>query len=460
MQPPSSNILRRSRPAFHQAPGPKRPFAGNLRAAARDSIAFYEDATREFGGIVRFSYSKNRAWHLISDPAMIEWVLQTNFKNYPKGFFFSKRLRLLTGDGLISSEGELWLRQRRLAQPAFHRQRLAQLTDLMRDAAREMLNRWDKSPAAKPLNISDETMRLTLQVVGRALFRTELAHHADATYDALTQILAYIDFRMKHPFAASEKVPTRRNKSFLRAKNALDTIALDIIQARHRSGKDEGDLLSMLMQVRDEDSGEGMSDTQLLDEVRTIMLAGHETTAMALAWTWNLLSENPHIQRRLENEVDTVLGGREPKFDDLEKLRYTRQVFEEALRLYPSFWLLARQAKEADTIGGYDIRAGSTIALSPYITQRLPQFWPEPEKFDPDRFVPDAVRPKFSYFPFGGGPRLCIGQNFALMEAQIILAMTAQRFRLTTVPGQNLELAQTLTLRPRDDLKMTLEKRE
>lgn len=424
----------------------------------RDSIGLYENATREFGGIVRFDYGKNRVWHFVSEPQFVEQVLLGNLKNYPKGFFFRQRVRLLTGDGLISSEGEFWMRQRRLAQPAFHRQRLVQLVEVMTGATREMLARWENHPAARPLNVSEETMRLTLQVVGVALFRTELGRHADEVYHALTHVLEYINFRLRNPFAPSEKIPTARNRAFLHNKKTLDDLALAIIQARRKSGDDEGDLLSMLMQARDEDSGEGMSDSQLLDEVQTIMLAGHETTAVALAWTWKLLSEHPQAAQRLHDEVQSVLGGREPTWDDLENLRYTRQVFEEAMRLYPPFWLLARQALEDDEIGGYFIPAGSTIALSPYITHRLPHLWENPEQFNPDRFAPDAVRPKFAYFPFGGGPRLCIGQNFALMEAQIVLAMTAQRFDLNMVPGQQVELAQTLSLRPKSHLMMTLER--
>jgi cytochrome P450 len=442
------------------APGPQRPFAGNLRAAVRDSIGLYEGATAQYGPIVRFAYAKNRAWHLVSDPAGVEWVLQGNFKNYPKGFFFSKRLRLLTGDGLFSSEGDFWLRQRRLAQPAFHRARLAQLVAVMTGATREMLHRWEKQPSAEPLNVSEEGMWLTLQVVGLALFKAALGNHAGEIYQSLTRILDYINYRMQHPFAPPENIPTPRNRTFLRDKQTLDDLALNVIRARRQSGRDEGDLLSMLMQARDEDSGEGMSDRQLLDEVRTIMLAGHETTAVALAWTWKLLSEHPEARVRLENEVDDVLNGREPQMEDLEKLRFTRAVFEEALRLYPPVWLMARQAAQDDEIGGFHIPAGSTIALSPYITQRLPELWPEPQKFNPDRFMPGAApRPKFAYFPFGGGPRLCIGQNFALMEAQIILALTAQRFRLEMVPGQKIELAQTLTLRPKSNLMMTLQRR-
>ena len=434
---------------------------GSLPDVRRDPIGFYLDATKRYGGIVRFRYGRKRSWHLVAHPNLVEYVLQTNVKNYPKGYFFNTRLKTLTGNGLLTSEGDFWLRQRRLAAPAFHRQSLAQLTDAMTGPTQEMLDRWKACPATRPLDVSEEMMRLTLQIVGRSLFKAELGTHAETVYQSLTGALEHINHRMRNPLSPPEHIPTPRNRAFKKDRQALDDVALGIIQGRRQTGEENNDLLAMLMAARDADTGEGMNDTQLLDEVRTLMLTGHETTAVALAWTWKLLARHPEVRQKMQDEIDQVLQGRIPTLDDLPQLRYTRMIFDEALRLYPPVWGITRQAVNNDEIGGYTINAGSTIVILPYVTHRLEEFWPNPDVFDPERFNPDqpTTRPRFAYFPFGGGPRLCIGQNFALMEAQIILAMITQKFQLDLVPEHPIALSQSLTLRPRYGLKMTLRPR-
>ena len=332
----------------------------------------------------------------------------------------------------------------------------------MTDATDSMLGEWSGyAQKNHSFDVTESMMRLALQVVGRSLFSTELGEHSELVYHAMSGVLAHIGFRMFNPFSHSERVPTKRNRTFLRDRRTLDDVSRHIIAERHREGGDRGDLLSMLMLARDEETGEGMSDAQLLDEVRTIMFTGHETTAVALSWTFKLLAAHPEIRERLQNEVEEVLQGRTPTLEDLPRLNFTRQIFEETLRLYPPVWCIPRHCNEPDEIGGYDIGADSTVVILPYLTHRHPDFWDDPEAFDPDRFSPERSenRAKFAYFPFGGGPRVCIGANFSMMEAQIILAMVTQKFQLDLVPGHPIAMSQSLTLRPRHGLKMTLHSR-
>ncbi len=446
-------------PSRH-APGPPGRFLfGSLLDVRENPIEFYAEATRRYGDVVRFRYGRRKAWHLVNNPAHIEWILQKNVGNYPKGFFFNRRISLLCGNGLVTSEGDFWRRQRRLAQPAFHRQRLANLVGTMTDATDSMLGEWDDyARRDHAFDVTESMMRLALQVVGRSLFSTELGEHSERVYHAMSGVLAHIGFRMFNPFSAGEKVPTKRNRTFVRDRHTLDEVSRHIIEERRREGGDRGDLLSMLMLARDEETGEGMSDAQLLDEVRTLLFTGHETTAVALSWTFKLLAQNPHVRERLQSEVDEVLQNRTPTLEDLPRLTFTRQIFEETLRLYPPVWCIPRHCNQADEIGGYDIGADSTVVILPYLTHRHPDFWDNPEAFDPDRFSLERCenRAKFAYFPFGGGPRVCIGANFSMMEAQIILAMVTQKFQLDLVPDHPVSMSQSLTLRPRHGLKMTL----
>jgi len=442
------------------APGPRGwPLLGSLPDVGRDPIGYYEAARRQHGDVVRFRSNGKNSWHYLAHPDDIEYILQSNWRNYAKGFFFSARLKLLTGDGLFTSEGDFWLRQRRLTQPAFHRQRLDEWAKITTDATEVLLRDWQPlAKSGEAFDVTTEMMRLTLQVVGRTLFSTDLGAEAEKIYGALTIALDHISYRMFHPLSPPENIPTPRNRRFRNARQVLDDVSLAMIRERRAQGTDTGDLLSMLLLARDEDTGEGMDDRQLRDEIMTILMAGHETTAVALSWAWWLLSENPEVWERLQAELDTALSGRTPGIQDVPNLPYTRMIIQEAMRVYPPIWAMTRQAVEDDTIRGYHIKAGSTIIVMQYITHRHPEFWPNPERFDPENFAPEVAnsRPRFAYFPFGGGPRGCLGNNFAMMEAQLILAMIAQRHKLVPVKGQQVVPEPSITLRPRNGIMMTL----
>lgn len=334
----------------------------------------------------------------------------------------------------------------------------------MVEAAREMADHWSKiADSGRPFDVAADMMKLTLKIAGLALFSTETSQHAETVAHSLTTVLEYLNYRLTHPISLPQKTPLPRNIRYFRALAKLDKVVGDIISGRRVSGEDRGDLLSMLLLARDEETGGGgMSDRQLRDEVMTIYLAGHETTAVALSWTWYLLALHPEIERKLHEEIDRALDGSPPTFDALPLLPYTKTVIEESMRLYPPVWATVRQSKRSDVIGGYDIPAGAVIEICQYVTHRHPDFWENPEVFDPERFRPEiaASRPRSAYFPFGGGPRICIGNNFAMMEAQIALAVMAQRYRLKLVPDHPVEPDPKFTLRPRYGVKVILEKRK
>jgi len=396
--------------------------------------------------------------YLVSHPDLIKHILQDNNRNYHKSVGYEKT-RPMLGYGLLTSEDDFWRRQRRLAQPAFHRKHISAFATTMTDATSQMLQRWQHhAESGAPFNAAAEMMRLTLTIVGRTLFNTDLSDEADKVGQALTIALEHTNRRMQSLFDLGEKLPTPENRRFNEAIKTLDEVVYGMIEERRRTNIDNGDLLSLLLHAQDEETGERMSDKQLRDEAMTIFLAGHETTANALAWTWYLLSKHPDVARRLRNELAAVLGGRTPTLDDLPNLVYTKMVLDEALRLYPPAWAIGRNSLAADKLGDYHLPANSIVVLSPYVTHRLPEFWPNPEGFDPERFRPEQAenRPRFAYFPFAGGPRLCIGNNFALMEMQLILAMIAQRYHLDLVPGHPIELEPMVTLRPRHGVLVTL----
>jgi cytochrome P450 len=440
------------------APGPRYalPF-GFFIEARRDPLGYLQGVARQFGDVVRVG-----AWpvlfHMAYHPDHIKYVLQENNRNYWKGDLVGKAKPLI-GDGLFTSEGDFWRRQRRLAQPSFHRERIARFAAIMADATGRLLDQWQaQAGVSRPIDIMPELSALTLSIVGRALFSIDLTGEAADVGRAMLEALEFLTHRSMHLIDVPLTIPTPRNRRFLRARRELDRVVFAIIAQRRENGGEAEDLLAMLMAARDPETGEGMSDQQLRDEVMTFVLAGHETTAVTLAWVFHLLAQYPQSAAQLRDEVGRVLDGRIPTLADLPLLVYTRRVVEETLRLYPAVPVLSRQTFEADQIGGYDIPANSGVMMSPYVTHRDARLWKDPERFDPDRFTPErsAERPRFAYLPFGGGPRLCIGNEFALMEAQIILAMVMQRYRLEADPGHRVEPEIRVTLRPRNGVKMFL----
>ena len=428
----------------------------------RDPLAFLLENAQAHGDFIHFPLG---LWdvYLLNDPALIKHVLQDNNRNYNKNTIQYNTLSVVTGRGLLTSDGETWRRQRRLIQPAFHRRRIAQLGDLMVSATRNMVDRWEA--AGVPLDIDAEMMQLSLEIVGKALFSLDLSQSAGELTRAVLTTLDYVVYRASTPIAAPLWWPTRRNGRFLAARRLLNNVIAEMVQNRRAQlaagQQPPDDLLTMLLEARDPESGDGMSDTQIRDEIITLLIAGHETVASGLTWSYYLLAQRPDIVDRLQAELDGVLDGRSPAMTDLPQLHLTRAIFDETLRLYPPAWIITRRAIAADRLGSGEIPANGLILISPYVIHRHPDFWPEPEQFNPDRFLPgaDDGRPRFAYIPFGGGPRLCIGDQFALTEAQLIIAEVARRGRLELLPDQKVVMEPLVTLRPQHGLWMTWQKR-
>jgi len=426
----------------------------------RDPLRFLMTNAAAHGDFIHYPL---RLWEVfqITHPAIIKHILQDNNRNYTKNTIQYNTLAQVTGRGLLTSDGPLWLRQRRLVQPAFHRKRIHAFGDDISTAAASMLDRWDARPNGTTIDVDAEMMQVALEIVGKTLFNLDLRHEAPEMTEGVLEMLAYVVYRAKAMVAPPISWPTGRNRRYRAAMTKLEGVIYGAIAARRAGGIDHGDILSMLLAARDEDTGEGMSDRQIRDEMATLIIAGHETVASALTWAWHLLAQHPAAWAELEAEVDAALGGRTPTADDLPALPYARMVFEETLRLYPPAWLITRRALAADRIGDATIPANAILIMSPYVTHRHPEFWPEPDAFQPRRFTPEAIaeRPRFAYIPFGGGPRLCIGDSFALMEGPLILAAVAQRYRLEGDANRPPQMDALVTLRPRGGLYMKATKR-
>lgn len=444
---------------LNRTPGPRGyPVLGLLPMAWKNPLQFLHEAARQYGDVVSLRLGVHRVY-LLNHPDHIKHVLHDNYRNYRKPTRVEK-IKVLFGEGLTLSDGDLWRRQRQLVEPAFHSQRVASLVTVMTQEIRMMLNRWSPLAASgQPLDIAAEMMRLAQSIAVKTLFSTDLGGEADAVRRALTIALDHVNHRAWAFLDLIERLPTPRNYRFWKALRTLDNVVYRMIAECRQTGKDTGDLLSMLMRTRDENTGAGMSEREVRDQVMTLFVAGHEPTATALAWTWYLLLKHPGVEQQLQTELATVLGGRVPTSQDLPKLTYTRMVIDEAMRLYPPTWLTARTPIQDDEIGCFHIPANSVVLLSPYVTHRHPAFWEEPDVFDPTRFTPGRVagRPRYAYFPFGGGPRMCMGKSFALMEAQLIIAMVAQTYRMHLVPGHPVEPRPMIALRPRHGILVTLE---
>lgn len=448
------------------APGPYQRFGFNVIPGfsplkSGNLLEEHQRNATRYGDIVRHRMGP-LVVHVLRHPDHIKYVLQENHENYHKGRGI-KKMKAVLGEGLLTSDGDLWKREHRLAQPAFHRQRLAQLAATMVGLTAEMLDRWSRGRGngAEPTDIHTEASRLTLNIAASTLFNVDVSHETSNVRIALATVIAELNRRLFRLFDPPEWFPTPNGRAFRLALQELDRIVYGIIETRRRQPSDRPDLLGMLLEAKDEETGESMSDEQVRNETMTLFLAGHESTANALAWTWYLLSLSPGETRRVEREVDSVLGGRLPTFDDLAKLRHTRAVVDEALRIYPPVWLVTRTPLRDDVIGGFHVPKGSLVVVSPYLAHRHPAFWSNPEGFDPDRFLGDEAknRHKYAYIPFGGGPRICIGGPFALMEATFAVAMAAQRFRLELAPAARVEPHAYVTMRPRGAVPMHIRAR-
>jgi len=442
-----------------KAPGPPTlKFLLSLPQFRKDPLRGFFQIALGYGDIVRY----RGMWvsHQLSHPDHIQHVLQANFANYRKGRGYNI-LKLSLGEGLLTSEGALWQRQRKMTQPSFQGQQVASFVSTMAENALVMLRRWESYAGQNEIfDVVPDFMRLTLNIAAQVLFTTNLEGDAESIRHTLEIGRDYSVERAWSLFPPPLSLPTKRNREYRAALAHIHGIIDRIIAERRRAPARISDLLTMLMEARDE-SGAPMSDKQLRDEVITLLTAGHETTTLALAWTCYLIGTRPDVMERMAAEA-AFLNGRAPAYEDLMKLRYSRMVVEESMRLYPPVWTLARTAVNDDEIGGYYIPARSEILIFPYITQRHPKWWPDPEAFRPERFAPEnsAARPRYAYLPFGAGPRTCIGLNFAMTEILAVLALMLQRFRLRlAIDPEKVYAEPSVTLQPRPGVPVRLERR-
>ncbi len=427
-------------------PGPRgNLLLGSAAAIRRDPLRVYEDLAREYGDIVRIRFV---LWptYLLFHPDHVRHVLQEKHSQYSKDLYTYHLLKPVVGNGLVTNDGPDWLRQRRLVQPAFHRSRLSAVEEVVDAAIQKMFKRWEEaSRRGQVLDLKAEMVRLALQVAGEALFQVDLSADSDEAgraFEAVNKLLTDYVYLPLPPLV----VPSRRNLRLRSARNTLDRLVRRIIAERRRAGGDRGDLLSMLLTARDEETGRGMDDRQVRDEVMTLLFAGHDTTASALTWACYLVARHPEVADRLREETDSTHP-------------YSRMVFEETLRLYPPGWSFGRKALQDDMIGGYHVPAGSLVWVSPYVTHRLPAFWPRPEEFDPERFTREAsaARHKFAYFPFASGPRICVGSHFATLVGQRTLEAVFMTFRLRFLSERPPEPEALITLKPRSSVPVIAE---
>jgi cytochrome P450 len=393
---------------------------------------------------------------ILSNPEDIREILVVQHAHFHKGQGVEMTGRML-GQGLLTSEGEFHKRQRRLIQPAFHRQYIASYARTMVEEATRMASSWRDGSI---VDMAQEMMRLTLVIAGKTLFNVDVERDVSTVSRSMAVAMkAFIKVGLAPWAPQLERLPLPIHRRFYQARDEMDRVIYRIIEEHRRSGRDQGDLLSTLLRAHDEEGG--MSDQQLRDEITTLLLAGHETTANALTWTWYLLAQHPDVLARLQAELASVLGERLPTAEDLPRLVYTEQVLSEAMRLYPPAWSIDRRAIRDTEIRGLPVPGGARIIMSQYVVHRDPRYYPEPERFLPERWTPEAraSRPKFAYFPFGGGPRLCIGEPFAWMEGVMLLATLAQRWEAELLPHQRIEAEAVVTLRPRYGIRMRLHQR-
>jgi cytochrome P450 len=431
-------------------PGPRgKPLVGSILDFRSDILRALLDGWREYGDVVEFNVAG--ASYLVAHPDYIEHILRDNESNYPHAPFLDARWAKIVGNGLVTSKGDFWARQRRLADPSFHQDRIAGFAQIMTETTEEMLDAWKpRIDRGVPIDVREEMMRLTITILSKAMFSADIWEKTDTISRVVSVLLTHASNRLFSPVDVPEQVPLPSNRRYVAARDEFDELIYGIIAERRREPRE--DLLSMFLAAVDEETGEHMSDEQVRDEVRTMFIAGHETTATSLAWTWYLLSMYPDVAQQLRAELNDVLGGRSPTAADLPSLTYTWRVIQESLRLYPPIWMYLRTAIEDDVIDGYRIRAGKNIYLSPFIAHRHLDFWQNPEGFDPDRFAPEKTQGwhRFKYWPFGGGPRKCIGNNFAVVEMQLVVATVAQLYELVLVPGHQIVMQPGLSLRQRN----------
>jgi cytochrome P450 len=437
---------------------------GHLMEQRRDPLGLLVRGLAQHGDIVRYRFGPYPALQL-NHPRLFKRVLLDAAPNYKK-WGALQRARPLLGNGLVLAEGDLWKRHRKLYGRAFRAANLAAMIPAMIEATRGLLGRWDELADGAQTDVLDDAMRVTLSIVSRTLISRDLGGgelpDADAVAlgRAFDQAVHEVGARTLDLNPLVGMLPTARKRAFDRVIEQLDLAMADIVDKRRKQAEALPDLLGWLMEARDEDTGEAMDDVQLRDELLNILLAGRGTSAIGLSWMWWLLSRHPEAEQRLREEAVAVLGEEEPTAEHVERLTFANRAFQEAMRLYPPIWTIARQAVEADTIDGVPVAKGTIVLISPFVVHRHPELWPEPERFDPDRFLPERSvdRPRLAWLPFGAGPRTCIGGTFAMQEAAIIASMVSRRFRLHALHAQAPEPEPLITLKPKGGMPMRLER--
>jgi cytochrome P450 len=431
---------------YRYLPGRVRSHLVVLPGVIRNAPEYFVQVARRYGGVVTLS---PRRIFLVTHPDGVKHVVQDNHTNYIKGPWY-KVLKPLMGDGLFSSDGDLWKRQRRLVQPAFQKKHQPMMAEVISSATKGMLDRWEANAAGgKAIDARGEVILLTLEILLRSMFSGDLIGYEQELREAVIEYERHMDLvSAVNSVKLPAWFPTVGRRRFQGAVRTLEEFIFRVVEQRRRTQTDNGDLVSLLLWARDEETGQSMSDRQIRDELMTMLQAGHDTVSDAVAWTWFLMAKHPQVRQKVGQEVDSTLGDRLARFQDLPSLAYTERVIQESMRIYPPAWVFARTPVDDDVICGYHIPAKSLVVISPYVTHRQPGLWENPETFDPDRFLPERSegRPRFAYYPFSAGPRQCVGASMAMLEAQMIISMTAQRYQLYVSPGLSPGLKPRISL--------------
>jgi cytochrome P450 len=450
----ASAPLKRNNP-----PGPQGDLLGlrSLRAFNHDVLSYLMQLTRTYGDVVRFPFGPFEVY-LVSRPELVYQILVQDADKFLKTRALKRILESSLGNGLLVNDGEAWRKQRRMVQPAFHMKRIENYAGAMVDFAQRIGREWQPGQLR---DIHHDMMRLTMNIVSKTLFDADVSAEADRVGAAITTGLEVTNAQFSRLINLPAWLPTRENRKGKQALQTINDVVMGFIRARRASGEDKGDLLSMLMLSVDEEGKSGMTDKQVRDEAYTLFVAGHETTANALTWTWYLLATHPQVMLKLREELDAVLSGRAPMLSDLPNLPYTDVVLKESMRLYPPAWTVTREATQDIQLGEYLLPAGRVVFLSQYVSHHNPLYFAQPDEFMPERWADGFEKklPRFAYYPFGAGPRICIGNTFALMEARLVLAELAQHFTLTMQPGFHPIARPSITLRPANGMQMVVHRR-
>jgi len=443
------------------APGPKASLLGNLNDFQRDPFELLLSLQQEYGEIVRFRLGPNLV-HLVTDPAYIKYVLEDNNANYVRGKFY-QNFKIFFGRGILTSDGAFWLKHRRVVQPLFHRHVLNATAGTITDAASDLIARWQKkAELQQTIDLLPEMLQVSLSALSKAMFTVDISKD----FNSFSQFTHFILQAMMPTDSLARMLPrwlpTPYNCTITQVQNTFAALIDRVIEAHRSELRSSNDLVSHLLSMQEaENAKDHWTHEEIRDELTTIFLAGYETTGTGLAWTLYAIAQHPVVYQKLIAELDRVLHGQIPSVDDLLCLPYLRQIVDESLRMYPPIWLYPRDSTNDDTIGGYHIPAHTTIVLSPYASHHNPQYWQDPNIFDPERFTPERIakRPRYAYFPFGGGQRQCIGSHMALLQIQLITAMITQHYHLQVVPGQSIVCGPLVSLRPLNGIQVTVFRR-